>query len=428
MNLVKHNSNIPQQYINAVCIFLLLFISLELFSHETAGSFNSYRIPERAIEFPDTDKYLTIVADLHTHSVFSDGHVWPNIRVSEALRDGLDAIAITEHLEYQPHISDIPHKDRNTAYLIAAEAAKNTNLIVISGSEITRENPIGHMNAIFIEDSNKLMSLDNSKIAEAAKLVEERKDEVTVHGGMDAANHLALASLWPVANAVNKANEQGGFVFWNHPTYKVNNGIATLSKKHIEFIENGTLHGIEVVNENIFSEEAFAIALDYNLTIIGTSDVHNLIDWDYPSHQNQHRPVTLILAEERTKPAMKAALMNGRTVVWYKNLLIGKENNIQPLLNAMVRIDSARYQDNSEILEVTIKNKSDTKIQMTNLSDYSFSSNHDIIEVPAQSEINLNIKTKEQLSSISLEFKILSALVRPKIHPTLILHSKIASD
>jgi len=94
----------------------------------------------------------------------------------------------------------------------------------------------------------------------------------------------------------------------------------------------------------------------------------------------------------------------------------------------MVRIDSARYQDNSEILEVTIKNKSDTKIQMTNLSDYSFSSNHDIIEVPAQSEINLNIKTKEQLSSISLEFKILSALVRPKIHPTLILHSKIASD
>ena len=138
--------------------------------------------------------------------------------MSEALRDGLDAIAITEHLEYQPHISDIPHKDRNTAYLIAAEAAKNTNLIVISGSEITRENPIGHMNAIFIEDSNKLMSLDNSKIAEAAKLVEERKDEVTVHGGMDAANHLALASLWPVANAVNKANEQGGFVFWNHPT------------------------------------------------------------------------------------------------------------------------------------------------------------------------------------------------------------------
>ena len=423
-----NTNKLSQKYINTLCIIFLLFLTSEIFSHETAGSFSSYRIPERAIEFPDTDKYLTIVADLHTHSVFSDGHVWPNIRISEALRDGLDAIAITEHLEYQPHISDIPHKDRNTAYRIAAEAAKNTNLIVISGSEITRENPIGHMNAIFIEDSNKLMSLDKSKIAEAAKLVEERKDEVAVHGGMDMANHLALASLWPVANAVNKANEQGGFVFWNHPTYKVNNGIATLSKEHIEFIKNGTLHGIEVVNENIFSEEALTIALEYNLTIIGTSDVHNLIDWDYSSHQGQHRPVTLILAEERTKPAIKEALMKGRTIVWYKNLLIGRENNIQPLLNAMMRIDSARYQDNSEILEVIIKNNSDTKIQMTNLSDYSFTSNHDIIEIPAHSTINLNVKTKEQLTSISLEFEILNALVRPKTHPTLILHSNIASD
>ena len=423
-----NTNKLSQKYINTLCIIFLLFLTSEIFSHETAGSFSSYRIPERAIEFPDTDKYLTIVADLHTHSVFSDGHVWPNIRISEALRDGLDAIAITEHLEYQPHISDIPHKDRNTAYRIAAEAAKNTNLIVISGSEITRENPIGHMNAIFIEDSNKLMSLDKSKIAEAAKLVEERKDEVAVHGGMDMANHLALASLWPVANAVNKANEQGGFVFWNHPTYKVNNGIATLSEEHIEFIKNGTLHGIEVVNENIFSEEALTIALEYNLTIIGTSDVHNLIDWDYSSHQGQHRPVTLILAEERTKPAIKEALMKGRTIVWYKNLLIGRENNIQPLLNAMMRIDSARYQDNSEILEVIIKNNSDTKIQMTNLSDYSFTSNHDIIEIPAHSTINLNVKTKEQLTSISLEFEILNALVRPKTHPTLILHSNIASD
>ena len=423
-----NTNKLSQKYINTLCIIFLLFLTSEIFSHETAGSFSSYRIPERAIEFPDTDKYLTIVADLHTHSVFSDGHVWPNIRISEALRDGLDAIAITEHLEYQPHISDIPHKDRNTAYRIAAEAAKNTNLIVISGSEITRENPIGHMNAIFIEDSNKLMSLDKSKIAEAAKLVEERKDEVAVHGGMDMANHLALASLWPVANAVNKANEQGGFVFWNHPTYKVNNGIATLSKEHIEFIKNGTLHGIEVVNENIFSEEALTIALEYNLTIIGTSDVHNLIDWDYSSHQGQHRPVTLILAEERTKPAIKEALMKGRTIVWYKNLLIGRENNIQPLLNAMMRIDSARYQDNSEILEVIIKNNSDTKIQMTNLSDYSFTSNHDIIEIPAHSTINLDVKTKEQLTSISLEFEILNALVRPKTHPTLILHSNIASD
>lgn len=32
--------------------------------------------------------------DLHTHSVFSDGQVWPSIRVEEGVRDGLDALAI----------------------------------------------------------------------------------------------------------------------------------------------------------------------------------------------------------------------------------------------------------------------------------------------------------------------------------------------
>ncbi|MGB1168372.1 MAG: PHP domain-containing protein, partial [Flavobacteriaceae bacterium] len=47
--------------------------------------------------------------DLHIHTVFSDGAVWPSIRVEEARREGLDLIAMTEHLEYQPHEEDIPH-------------------------------------------------------------------------------------------------------------------------------------------------------------------------------------------------------------------------------------------------------------------------------------------------------------------------------
>ena len=39
---------------------------------------------ERAIQFPDTAEYQTLVVDLHTHTVFSDGHVWPSIRVEES--------------------------------------------------------------------------------------------------------------------------------------------------------------------------------------------------------------------------------------------------------------------------------------------------------------------------------------------------------
>ena len=74
---------------------------------------------DREITFPNLDNYLTLVCDLHTHSVFSDGSVWPDIRVEEAKRDKIDVLAVTEHLEYQPHSSDIPHPNRNRSYQLA---------------------------------------------------------------------------------------------------------------------------------------------------------------------------------------------------------------------------------------------------------------------------------------------------------------------
>ena len=58
----------------------------------------------RELRFPPLeDGRLVLSVDTHTHSVFSDGHVWPTVRVWEANKDRLDAMAITEHLEYQPN-------------------------------------------------------------------------------------------------------------------------------------------------------------------------------------------------------------------------------------------------------------------------------------------------------------------------------------
>ena len=78
-----------------ISIFLILFSGTN-FSHGKIG-YNSGL--DRTISFPDTEDYLTLSTDLHTHSVFSDGHVWPNIRVAEAQKDSIDVLAITEHLE-----------------------------------------------------------------------------------------------------------------------------------------------------------------------------------------------------------------------------------------------------------------------------------------------------------------------------------------
>ncbi len=115
-------------------IFTSLLVNLQAQTIHT-------HVPDRAIVFPNVADYLTLKADLHMHTVFSDGEVWPSVRVQEALRDGLDVISLTEHLEYQPHKDDIPHPDRNRAHEIGLKSAEKSNLIIVRGSEITRKMP-----------------------------------------------------------------------------------------------------------------------------------------------------------------------------------------------------------------------------------------------------------------------------------------------
>ena len=290
---------------------------------------------DRRISFPDTAKYQTLVLDPHTHSSFSDGHVWPRIRVEEALRDGLDAIAITEHLEWQPHLADIPHPDRNRAYQVAAEAAEEQAILVIPGTEITRSTEAGHINALFISDANTLLQ---------QYVPEDPSDTIAYYRAMHA---------FPAQQAVDAAAEQGAFLFWNHPWWSDSfpDSIPTLTTFHHDNARSGKLKGIEIANGDYYSEQAFQIALDLDLTLIGASDIHELIDWDYRPHEGGHRPVTLVLAEERTSESLQQALVAGRTLVWFKNTLLARESEMQQLLGASLAIKSASYKNESNLLD-----------------------------------------------------------------------------
>ena len=270
----------PNTLKSTTLLSFLLFIANLGFAHDRIGGFNSG--PDRTISFPDTKDYLTISSDLHTHSVFSDGHVWPNIRVAEAEKDSIDVLAITEHLEYQPHTNFIPNEDRNVAYLEAKKASEGTDLIVIAGSEITREMPPGHMNAVFIKDANKLFSINKDQLPEVKELIDERAKDMNLREEeMVVIEKFALSNLWPAVEALIETKKQGAFVFWNHPMWdsQAPDGVARLSDMHKDFISQDLMHGIEIVNTDTYSEEAFQIALDNNLALIGTSDVHNLIEW-----------------------------------------------------------------------------------------------------------------------------------------------------
>ena len=360
---------------------------------------------ERTIQFPNTEEYETVVTDLHTHSVFSDGHVWPSVRVSEALLDGVDVLAITEHLEYQPHRRDILNPDRNRAYEEAAAAAQGTDLTVVLGSEITRNFPAGHVNAVFLTDANQLIQTSTSSL--------------------DPGEFYAASQEWPAQSAIDAAVEQGAFLFWNHPFWTEQDRQAGVTAFHQENARAGKIHGIEVVNGNGYSEEAFEIALRNDLVIIGTSDVHNLIDWDYQPHTGGHRPVTLVLSDSKKGEDVREALFAKRTVAWFKNLLIGRAPEVLPLIRSSLSLLSEGYREDTTLARVVISNRSDATFELLNLSEYTFLEHGNLIVVPSHGEIRFTVKTVKQLDEIKLQFSVRNALIAPQKHPEVTLQTEM---
>jgi hypothetical protein len=383
--------------INHWHLFLLtIILSLTLFGKITAQRQNYYE-QERIIEFPDIPGYQTLKCDFHQHTVFSDGHVWPTIRIEEALKDGLDAIAITDHLEYQPYKKDIPHPDRNRSYQIALEAAKGKDIVVINGVEITRDMPPGHLNAIFMEDANKLLLDDVSEVLREAK-------------------------------------KQGAFTFWNHPQWIAHkkDGIAELTDMHLKLIKEGLIHGIEIVNWITYSGEALQIAIDNNLTVMGSSDIHGLIDMEYKVTEGEHRPVTLVFASEKTKESIKEGLENQRTAVWFNNTLIGKPEYLIPLIQESLVVKKTKvresYTGKSFVVSVDIENLSDADYILENQKDFSLHTHADILIAKAHNITNIQVRTLKELPDFDMRFKVLNAVTATDTHPEITLKINVDWD
>lgn len=358
-----------------------LFLLTSAFAQSPHGHDHEHN---QKVYFPDIPGYQTISCDFHMHTVFSDGSVWPSIRVDEAIREGIDCIAATEHLEYQPHSDDIPHPDRNRAYNLMSEAAEGKDLVVVAGSEITRSMPPGHTNAVFIEDANPLLTDD-------------------------------------AIDAFKEAKNQGAFIFTNHPmwTAQRKDGIAKYDPMHIELIENGMLHGIEVVNETTYSDEAIQLALDHNLTFIGTSDVHGLTDWLYEIPHGGHRPVTLVFAEEKNKEGIRNGLFEQQTVVWFDDLFIGREEWLKPIMKASLNFEVLGYQGDTQVLRVKISNPTHSQFILSNKSEYTFHKRANVFTIEPEHEIILEVKTLERLDSVTLPFEFLNGILAPGEHPTI---------
>jgi 3',5'-nucleoside bisphosphate phosphatase len=262
---------------------------------------------------PDIPGYTTLKGDFHTHTVFSDGNVWPTVRVQEAWRDGLDALAITDHVEYLPHKDFIP-VNHNAAWEICRTLAEEKNIILVHGAELNRDMPPGHLNALFIQDAAALAVPD-------------------------------------IMDAVEAAVRQGAFIMYNHPGWEAQekDGIPKLYPIHRDLIAKGRLHGIEYVNTYSRYPLVLDMCRDHRLAVMGDSDAHDVISEIYKASENAHRPVTLVFAKERSSASIREAMFAGRTAVWSGNELAGFENVAAPFFRAAVSVAKPHRTDDKSI-------------------------------------------------------------------------------
>ena len=261
------------------------------------------------IVIPQVNGYNVYKADLHIHTFYSDAHVSPQFRVSEAWRDGLDVISITDHIEYRVHDASMAeyldvkrHKDDkkvdfNVSMKIAQNDAPAYGITVIPGIEITRDAvTVGHYNVLF--------STDNNLVYDEDPLV-----------------------------SIRKAKAQGALVMHNHPGWRHTDMVPSDFEKTV--YAEGLIDGIEIMNTDEFYPQAIDRALEHGFFMAGCTDVHGAT-WDDYFSKGYYRNMTFILAKENTLPALRDALEQRRTLAYSFGMIAGEESLLMDFFNASV--------------------------------------------------------------------------------------------
>jgi predicted metal-dependent phosphoesterase TrpH len=346
-------------------IFVLLFaVCIVLPSSAQTGG----------IVIPDLNGYVTLKCDFHLHTVFSDGTVWPTVRIGEAYREGLDVIAITDHIEYRPHNADVIGS-HNRSYETAQDAAGSRDIILVRGCEITRNMPPGHFNAVFLTDADELDKPD-------------------------------YMDVFRVAQA------QNAIIFWNHPQWVSQQPDTTLWwPEHTQLLEQGLMHGIEVVNGS-YSPEAHRWCLEKKLTMFGNSDIHGPM----PAFSaGSHRTMTLVFARNRTSEAVYEALKERRTAVYYNEYIIGEEIYLKELFENAVEISVVKTGSTASI---TFKNKSDLVFNLRKTSHdgrLTYLRNNNLYPyiIKPQSTQTITVRLNDGIETGDVNFIVENLLVEP---------------
>lgn len=317
---------------------------------------------------PKAGEFFVLKADLHMHTVFSDGLVWPTVRVQEAWREDLDVMSITDHDDYRPHEKDV---STNLArpYEIARPLAEGLGILIVPGVEITKGDI--HFNALFIQDHNAFRGKE-------------------------------------LQSALAEARRQGAWSFWNHPGWR---GRAQWWPPIATAYSDKLFQGIEIVNGPSYYDEAHPWIGQYNLAVIANSDIHG------PSIAVGERSLTLLLARERTLVGVREALDAHRTIAWQGKRLIGTPANLTTLVQAYLQTP-ARVQTpaGARTAALTFRNDSALHFDLKPLETPAWLDAASI-HVPPQSTAVLQLRLKPEApktaQKVTLRFEVSNSLAGP---------------
>ena len=296
--------------------------------HKTCKEQN-YRRTE--IILPQIEGYNCYKADLHTHTIYSDGEMTPREKVREAWYDGLDILAITDHLEsrrYSQYMLNAlapynpdgkPYKyhhagsaklrpdgtdagittDMNATFEEAKECLKKEGypITLIKGTEISRKPQTeGHFNALFVKDINALYNIDTKK-------------------------------------TFRNVHKQGGIVIHNHPAYRRETTDKTEWQE--EVYKEGLIDGVEIVNGLNFYPKMIRRCVDEKLAMVAGTDSHRPTSGQFKDY-GFFRTMTIILAKDRSEKAIKDAILKQRTIAYSGGELMGEEKWLTELVKASV--------------------------------------------------------------------------------------------
>ena len=335
------------------------------------------------IYIPQVNGYNVYKADLHAHTIYSDGRITPGHRVREAWRDGLDILAIADHMEYRryekrfveflqeyfPEAVEVRHNtqdaseikvDLNFSIKLAQKSANDYPILIIPAAEITRE--VGHYNALFSTDNNLIPNKDPLQ-------------------------------------AIRNAKAQGCLIQHNHPGKRRSN--LEMSEFEKTVYAEGLIDGVEVMNGDQFYPKAIDRAYEYGLFMASNTDVHANTDWDYEGSK-LGRSMTFILSKENTLEAIREALEAKRTICYSFDRFAGEESLLKDLFNACVKFSVISRNEK----------KGTTTFALTNMSSLPF-----VVSIPGSGPEWVDSFTTIKLTCKDLKLEVQNMWCGANTHP-----------